>query len=238
MAEMRLQKYLAAAGVASRRKCEEVISQGRVTVNGTVVTELGTKVQETDDILVDGKSVEIEEQKVYIMLNKPVGYITSAKDQFARKTVLDLIEGVSERIYPVGRLDYDTSGLLILTNDGDLAFRLTHPGHEVKKVYEAKVTGKITEDNILSFSRGIVIDGTPASPARLSVLDEMKDRSLVEIEIHEGRNRQVRKMCELIGHPVISLKRTTIAGLSLGSLPEGQWRHLIQSEVNDLIFGG
>ena len=232
MSEIRLQKYLALAGVASRRKSEELILQGRVEVNDTVITELGTKVSEEDTIKFDGSIISLEERKVYIMLNKPVGYITTAKDQFSRKTVLDLINEVEERIYPVGRLDYDTSGLLLLTNDGDFAFRLTHPGHEVVKTYQAKIKGFISEKDILSFKKGILIDGARTAPAQIRQIDELDDKSLVEIEIHEGRNRQVRKMCEAIGLPVINLKRTAIGKLRLGDLQEGHWRYLSDEEVN------
>lgn len=234
MEEIRLQKYLAAAGVASRRKCEEFILQGRVEVNGSIITELGTRVIESDQVKVDGKSVKAEENKIYIMLNKPSGYVTTAKDQFSRKTVLDLIEGIQERIYPVGRLDYDTSGLLLLTNDGSMAFKLTHPGHEVKKVYHARVIGKITDDDVTSFKNGVIIDEEATSPARLTILEEKTERSLVEIEIHEGKNRQVRKMCEAIGHPAISLKRVSVGTLSLGNLPEGQWRYLKTEELENI----
>lgn len=235
MAELRLQKYLAAAGVASRRKSEEMILQGRVEVNGKVVTELGTKVFEDDVIKVDGNIVGLEERKVYIMLNKPVGYITTAKDQFSRKTVMDLIDGVHERIYPVGRLDYDTSGLLLLTNDGDFAFKLMHPGHEVVKTYQAKIKGTISENDISSFKHGIIIDGSRTAPAGIRHIEELNGKSVVEIEIHEGRNRQVRKMCEAIGHPVVNLKRTAIGTVKLGSLPEGQWRYLSDEEINGLL---
>ena len=235
MASMRLQKYLAEAGVASRRKAEELIRQGRVKVNGVVVAEMGRVVSSTDVIEVDGKKIDIQEKKVYIMLNKPVGYITTVKDQFSRPTVINLIREVKERIYPVGRLDYDTSGLLLLTNDGNFAYRLTHPKHSVKKVYHAEVLGIPGAQEAERFRRGIEIDGYRTAPAGFVVKEKRSGSSIVEITIHEGKNRQIRKMCEIIGHPVISLKRVAIGNLQLGSLPEGKWRYLSFEEVESLM---
>lgn len=233
--EERLQKVMAEFGVASRRKCEEVILQGRVKVNGEAVAELGTKVDKHKDIIeVDGKVINKQSEKVYIMLNKPVGYITSAKDQFDRPTVLDLTKDINERIFPVGRLDYDTEGLLLLTNDGDLTFRITHPSHNIDKTYKALVNGKVSDSDIETFKRGIVIDDYKTSPAKLEILDFKNGNSLVNITIHEGRNRQVRKMCDAINHKVIRLKRVSIGSLSLGDLKTGRWRHLKEEEVRYL----
>ena len=234
MSELRLQKYLAEAGVASRRKCEELMLQGRVEVNGVKVTEMGTKVAAGDVVKVDGKEVKQEEKKVYILLNKPVGYITTAKDQFSRKTVLDLIEGVKERICPVGRLDYDTSGLLLLTNDGDLAYKLTHPSREADKVYHAKIKGVLSDNEIQAFKTGIRIDDYTTSPAKIKVLERTTTDSLIEVTIHEGKNRQVRRMFEAVGHTVLKLRRISIGPVKLGSLEEGSWRHLTPEEIKSL----
>jgi 23S rRNA pseudouridine2605 synthase len=234
MDKMRLQKYIAECGVASRRKSEELIKQGRVKVNGITVSEMGVKVSDEDVVEVDGRRISLEQKKVYIMLNKPVGYISSVRDQFSRNTVVDLIKGVKERIYPVGRLDYDTSGLLLLTNDGDFAFRLTHPKHEMKKTYIAEMEGVPDSNDIESFQNGLRIEDYVTSPAELTVLEKKKSSSMVKVVIHEGKNRQVRKMCDAIGHPVISLKRIAIGDLYLKGLPEGQWRYLKEEEIKML----
>ena len=234
MAEMRLQKYLAEAGVASRRKSEELILQGRVEVNGAKVTELGTKVDAGDNVKVDGKEVKREEKQVYIMLNKPAGFVTTSKDQFSRKTVLDLIEGVEERIYPVGRLDYETSGLLLLTNDGELAFKLTHPGHQIEKVYHVRISGFLVEKEIKSLEKGIKIEDYVTAPAKLKLVEKLIDSSVVEVAIHEGRNRQVRKMFEVLGRTVLKLRRVATGPLKLEGLEEGKWRFLTDKEVKAL----
>jgi 23S rRNA pseudouridine2605 synthase len=234
MPEIRLQKFLAESGVASRRKSEELIKQGVVTVNGLVVTEMGFKVSENDIVEIDGKRMSAEENKVYIMLNKPAGYVTTVRDQFSRPGVLDLIKGVKERIYPVGRLDYDTSGLILLTNDGEFTYRMTHPRHETDKIYIAKIEGVPTDEELKIFRSGVKIDDFTTSPAKIKILNKSKERSTVEITIHEGRNRQVRKMCQAIGHPVISLKRIAVGSLSLGDLEEGNWRYLNDSEIKSL----
>lgn len=229
---IRLQKFLAEANIASRRKAEELIQAGRVRVNGKTVTELGTKVDDEKDIVeADGKEVRIEGKLVYIMLNKPEGCVTTAHDQFNRRTVLDLVEGVNERIYPVGRLDYDTSGLIILTNDGDLTYRLTHPKHNVAKTYIALVDSEPTAEEIHTFENGVVIDGRKTAKARLKVIKQDDVGAYLMIVIHEGRNRQVRKMCEAIGHPVRRLKRTATGKLTLGKLKKGQWRYLTDEEI-------
>jgi 23S rRNA pseudouridine2605 synthase len=235
MSEVRLQKFLAESGVASRRKSEEIIRQGLVFVNGQVVTEMGFKVGENDIVEINGRRIALEEKKVYIMLNKPTGYVTTVKDQFSRPSVIDLVKEVKERVYPVGRLDYDTSGLLILTNDGDFTYKLTHPKHETNKTYIAHIKGIPGKEEIQNFERGLKIEDYTTSPAKLKVLSKLGDGSEVEITIHEGRNRQVRKMCDAIGHPVIALKRIAIGGLTLGDLKEGSWRTLTEAEKEKLL---
>lgn len=236
--EERLQKYLAEAGVASRRKSEELILAGRVAVNGKIVKELGIKINPTKDtVLFDGKPVRTAEvKKVYIMLHKPEGYVTTAKEQFSRPAVMDLVSGVQERIFPIGRLDYDTSGLLLLTNDGDLTYRLTHPSHDVEKTYIAKIYGVPNDTDLQKFRRGVTIDGRKTSPAKIQILEKDKDMrfATVEIIIHEGRNRQVRKMCEAIKHPVAQLRRVATGEVKLGNLPKGKWRYLTEREIKYL----
>ncbi len=234
---MRLHKYLAHAGIASRRKAEAFIKEGKVSVNGKTVTRMGTVVWQGDRVSVDGRVVESVEKKVYIMLNKPAGYISTVKDQFSRKTVLDLIKGVRQRIYPVGRLDYNTSGLLILTNDGELAQKVTHPGNCIKKVYEAYVEGIPSDEDIKQFKKGVDIGGYVTAPATMKILSVISKNAVVEIVIHEGRNRQVRKMCSEIGHPVKKLKRTAEGELKLGNLKEGKWRYLKGFEIEKLYSG-
>ncbi|QIB26042.1 pseudouridine synthase [Caloranaerobacter azorensis] len=232
---MRLQKYLAMCGIASRRKSEALILQGRVKVNGKVIDELGYKIDpDTDIVLFDNKRVIKKENYIYIALNKPEGYITTVKDQFNRPTVLDLVKNINERIYPVGRLDYDTSGLIFLTNDGDLTYRLTHPKHEVEKVYIAKIKGIPTEEELNKFRNGLKIDDYITSKAKIEVLKKYNNYSIVKITIHEGKNRQVRKMCEKINHPVISLKRVDIGKINLGNLKKGNWRYLSKKEIEYL----
>lgn len=236
--EERLQKYLAEAGVASRRKAEELIAQGKVKVNGKVVTEMGMKIDPAKDEVtyLDKKVTTKDTKMVYIMLYKPEGYVTTAKEQFGRPAVMDLIKGVKERIFPVGRLDYDTSGLLLLTNDGDLTYKLTHPKHDVDKTYIAKLYGIPDEGALQKFRRGVVIDGKRTKPAKIQIIDKDKDGRFctAEIIIHEGRNRQVRKMCEAIKHPVAQLKRVATGELKLGDLQKGKYRHLTEKEIKYL----
>ncbi|WP_083238773.1 pseudouridine synthase [Caloranaerobacter ferrireducens] len=232
---MRLQKYLAMCGVASRRKSEMLILQGRVKVNGKVVEELGYKIDpDIDIVLVDNKRIIKKENYIYIALNKPEGYITTVKDQFNRPTVLDLVKSIKERIYPIGRLDYDTSGLLLLTNDGDLTYKLTHPKHEIEKVYIAKIKGVPTEKELNKFRKGLKIDNYVTSKAKIEVLKKYNDYSIVKITIHEGKNRQIRKMCKKINHPVIKLKRIAIGKIELGNLKKGSWRYLSKEEISYL----
>lgn len=230
--EERLQKFLAEAGVASRRKAEELIKAGEIKVNGVVVKELGTKVDPAkDEVFYKNKKVTVNTKLVYLMLHKPEGYVTTVKDQFDRPTVLDLIKGVGERIFPVGRLDYDTSGLLILTNDGDLTYRLTHPSHEVPKTYEAKLFGTPTDMDCIQFKRGVMVDGARVMPAKMTVIEKGEKYSTVHIVITEGKNRQVRKMCEAIKHPVSQLKRIATGELNLGNLKKGDYRPLTDKEI-------
>lgn len=232
--EVRLQKYLADCGIASRRKAEELILQGRVKVNGKIINELGTKINsDSDKVEYDGKLVKRIKKKIYILLNKPKGYISASKDQFDNLSVLKLID-IKDRIFPVGRLDKDTTGALILTNDGDFSYRLTHPKHEVNKVYIAEVEGCPTAAEMQTFMKGIIIDGKKTYPAKIRILKEIKKNSIVEIVIHEGRNRQVKKMCKEIGHEVISLQRYSIDSITIDKLPEGKWRYLTDKEVEKL----
>lgn len=231
MSEIRLQKFLAEAGVASRRKSEELISQGRIEVNGKVVTTPGTKISGFERICVDGREIRREQKKIYILLNKPVGYISSAKDQFSRKTVMDLVGTIKERIYPVGRLDYDTSGLIILSNDGDFANKIMHPRHQMQKVYRAEIIGKLSNEDIIRIEKGMLIDDYKTAPAKIRIVSAAKDRSIVEVTIHEGKNRQVRKMFETLDHPVLRLKRIAIGSIGIGELEEGKWRYLSKNEI-------
>lgn len=228
---MRLQKYIAEAQIASRRKAEEMILAGRVSVNGKIITELGTKVESDSDVVrVDDKEIHICEKLVYIMLNKPEGCVTTVKDQFNRKSVMDYVSDVKERIYPVGRLDYDTSGLLIMTNDGEMTYRLTHPKHNVDKTYIAHVDRKPDERDMEKFRKGIVIDGRKTAEAEIKIIKEGKLTEL-EIKIREGRNRQVRKMCAAINCNVVKLKRIATGKLELGELEKGKYRYLDEKEI-------
>ncbi len=233
---VRLQKYLADCGIASRRKCEELILMGRVSVNDIEIEELGTKVDPAVDcVKVNGKIVKKEEKLVYIMLHKPEGYITSAQDQFERPTVLDLLEGVDERVYPVGRLDYDTSGLILLTNDGELTFKLTHPKHNVEKVYIAKVEGKPSHESLERFREGLFINGYKTAPAEVFPVKDDGKWSSLKVVIKEGKNRQIRNMFDEIGHHVVGLKRIATGNLYLGELAKGEYRYLTKDEVDYLI---
>ncbi|ACL69480.1 pseudouridine synthase [Halothermothrix orenii] len=230
----RLQKYMAHAGVASRRKSEKIITQGRVKVNGKIVTELGTKIDPDKDIVeVDGRVIS-KEKYVYILLNKPVGYITSVSDPHGRKTVTGLIKGVSQRIYPVGRLDYDTSGLLILTNDGELTYVLTHPSHMVEKTYRVEVKGFPSDEVLKKLETGVKLKDGLTAPARVSAVKRKEKNTIFNLTIHEGRNRQVRRMCDKIGFPVVNLKRIAFGPLNLKGLKTGQYRFLTEKEVKAL----
>ncbi len=231
---MRLQKYLANCGVASRRKCEELILEGKVSVNGQVVQELGTQVKEGDEVYYNHKRIQLEEKYVYYMLNKPVGCVTTVHDERGRQTVLDLMKNVKVRIFPVGRLDYNTSGLLLLTNDGELTYGLTHPKYHVNKSYEVKVSGKISERSLNMLRQGVVIDYRKTYPAEVDVVKETEKHTWLRITIHEGRNRQIRKMCEAVKCSVVQLKRISIGDIELGCLKLGEYRPLTPKEINYL----
>lgn len=236
MEEIRLQKYLAEAGIASRRKAEELILQGKVQVNGKVVTELGTKiVPGKDKVTYENKIVQIEHKKIYILLNKPIGYVTTVKDQFDRDSVLDLVK-VKERLVPVGRLDMYTSGALILTNDGDFVYKVTHPKHEINKTYTVTLKGIVSKEKVEALRTGVDIGGYITKPAKVKILktDEEKQITRLEIIIHEGKNRQVRKMCETIGHKVLALHRSAIADIGVKDIELGKWRYLSKEEVKKI----
>lgn len=233
----RLQKILSSAGVASRRLSEELIVQGRVSVNGKTVTELGTKADPSvDEIKVDGRRIKVEQRRRYILLNKPRGYITTRSDPQGRPTVMDLMKGVREYVYPVGRLDYDSEGLLILTNDGELAAKLTHPRHEVEKVYEARVKGIPDEHTLDRLAKGVTIEGRRTAPARLRASEPFVkgsgEQTVIEITIHEGRQRQVRQMFDSVGHPVVRLRRVRIGPIVDPDIPPGHWRELTPREIS------
>lgn len=239
--EERLQKYLANNGIAARRKCEEYILEGRVKVNGQVVTELGTKINsEIDVVEFDEKKVEKVEQHVYILLNKPIGYVTTVKDQFDRPTVLDLVK-TKEKVIPVGRLDMYTSGALLLTNDGEFVNKITHPKNEVEKTYTVTVKGIVNNDDVEKLENGVEIpmdDETfVTGKAKVKILktEEEKNFSRLQITIHEGKNREVRKMCEAIGRKVLALHRRKIGNLDVKSLKIGQWRYLSDYEIKKLL---
>lgn len=235
MTVVRLQKFLADCGVASRRGAEELIKAGRVCVNGEVIREMGVKVDEANDTVeFDGVRILPQGKMIYIMLNKPEGFVTTVSDDKGRDTVMSLVADIPARIYPVGRLDYDTEGLLLLTNDGDLTYKITHPKNNIEKTYVAEVTGNIGMDTILALRNGVMLDGVRTSPARVEVIGATRLGTKLEITIHEGRNRQVRRMFEAVGCIVKKLKRTQEAGLKLGHLPLGRWRKLSESEVNML----
>ena len=240
----RLQKVLAQAGIASRRASEKLIAEGRVTVNGQTVREMGTKADPAvDDIRVDGRRLKGPQRARYILLNKPAGYVTTRVDPQHRRTVLDLLTGVREYVYPVGRLDYDTEGLLLLTNDGELAARLTHPRHGVERTYEARVAGMPDHDAIDRLRNGVPLDGRRTQPATVVLLNRAaatrlagrrEPQGVLLITIREGRNRQVRRMCEAVGHPVKKLVRRQIGPLRDRQLKPGEWRDLRAEEVRAL----
>jgi len=237
---LRLQKILSQAGIASRRAAEKLIADGRVTVNGETIREMGVKADvSADDIRVDGRRVKAPARLRYILLNKPRGYVTTRSDPQRRPTVIDLLGGVPEYVYPVGRLDYDTEGLLLLTNDGDLAARLTHPRHGVERTYEARVAGMPDDAALARLRTGIPLDGHRTLPAVVAVLKERRrdGDGVLLMTIREGRNRQVRRMCEAVGHPVQTLRRTRIGPMSDRRLRSGEWRELTALEVEKLKRG-
>ena len=236
----RLQKILSQAGIASRRASEQLMLDGRVQVNGATVRELGSKADPArDDIRVDGRRVKVVEQHRYLLLNKPRGYVTTRSDPQRRPTVMDLLAGVREYVYPVGRLDFESEGLLLLTNDGELAAALTHPSHGVPRVYEARVLGVPDAHDLSRLSRGIVLEGRRTAPATIRLLGQSRDgsASTLELTVREGRNRQVRKMCEAIGHPVDVLRRVAIGPIRDRRLKPGAWRELTAAEIKHLRLG-
>jgi 23S rRNA pseudouridine2605 synthase len=230
--EIRLQKFLAEAGVASRRASERLIIQGRVKVNNKVVHKLGTKIDpQKDKVEVDDKVCNAIPKDLYILLNKPVGVVTTVKDPHGRPTVIDLIKGIDQRVYPVGRLDMDSEGLLILTNDGRVTYKITHPKYEIEKTYEVLVKGIVDNKKIKTLETGVKLTDGITSPAKVKILKTNKNSTLLQIIIHEGKNRQVRRMCEAVGHPVLLLKRTHIGKLSLKGIKSGKWRHMTDEEI-------
>ena len=237
MEKQRLQKYLASSGIDSRRKCEQLILEGKVEVNGKTVLELGTKIDpEIDEVKYNGKIVKPEEEKVYILLNKPIGYVTTVKEQFGRDKIIDLVK-VNKRLVPVGRLDMYTSGAIILTNDGEFVNKLTHPKNEITKTYNVTIAGKIKEEEIKKLENGIEIEGGYVTkPAKVKILkiDEQKNISRVQIIIHEGKNRQIRKMCKAINKKVLALHRSKIGNIGVKDLKVGTWRYLTKKEVESL----
>ena len=236
--EERLQKFLANQGICSRRKAEEYILEGKVKVNGQVVTELGTKINpEKDKIEYNDKLVETDVKKVYILLNKPIGYVSTVKDQFNRPTVMELLKKVNENVVPVGRLDMYTSGALILSNDGDFIYQVTHPKHEINKTYQVTAKGKITNEEVENLRNGVDIGDYITKPAQVRIMkiDEEKNISRIEITIHEGKNRQVRRMCEAIGKKVLALHRSKIGDIEVKDLRLGEFRYLTNKEVKQIL---
>ena len=237
MEEVRLQKFLANQGVCSRRKAEEYISQGLVKVNGVTVTELGVKVNpEKDEVVFKGNKVGKSDKKVYILLNKPIGYVTTTEDQFGRDTVLDLVK-VKEKVLPVGRLDMYTSGALILTNDGEFIYKVTHPKFEIEKTYNVTLKGVVTKEEIEKLQNGVEIEDYTSGKAKVRILkiDREKDISRIEVTIHEGKNREERKMCAAIGRKVLALHRSKIEGIDVKDLKLGEWRYLRKGEIERLL---
>ncbi len=235
---VRLQKYIAMSGAASRRAAETLIEEGRVKVNGEKIKEQGTKVEiGADVVMLDNIELKVKNKNYYIMLNKPVGYVSTVKDQFDRPTVLELVQKDLNniRLFPVGRLDYDTEGLLLLTNDGDFTYKVTHPKFNTEKTYIATLKGGITISGLNKLRRGVVVDERKTSPAQVEIMDTIEGQTIVKITIHEGRNRQVRKMFEAVGSTVVALQRIKIGSVELGNLPLGRWRHLTSHEISYLM---
>ena len=231
---MRLQKYLAQCGVASRRHAEEMIAQGLVSVNGQVITQMGVQVEEGDEVRVKGEVVRPEEVKKYVLYHKPIGEVTTVSDPEGRPTVMQHFRDYPVRLYPVGRLDFDSEGLLLLTNDGDLADKMMHPSNEVDKTYLARVTGNVTLESVRELRMGVMLDDHKTSPARVRIIKEETFATVVLVTIHEGRNRQVRRMFDAVGHRVLMLRRVKFGPLELGDLKRGQWRELTDREVDAL----
>lgn len=232
---MRINKFIASAGVCSRRNADVLIAEGRVSVNGKKVLEPGQDVSEQDEVCVDGERVRAAEKKYYIALNKPDGFVTTTDDPFGRPTVMELVTDLNARLFPVGRLDYHTEGLLLMTNDGDFANRLTHPRNEVYKTYIVHVPGFPTLGQIAALRRGVRLEDGKTAPAKVTVIRQFPDGVDISISIREGRNRQVRRMIEAIGHKVAKLERVSVGNIQLGHLPKGKWRHLSPREVEQIM---
>ena len=231
---MRINKYIAQAGVASRRKADELIENGNVKVNGAVLREPGYDVQEGDRVMVNGREISGAQKMEYVLINKPLGMVTTVEDDKDRLTVMDVVKDIDARLFPVGRLDYNTSGALIMTNDGELAYRLTHPKHEVYKTYRALVSGILSNERAARLRRGVDIGGFVTSPAKVKIIKGTQHSTLVEIAIHEGKNRQVRKMFAAVGNPVQELERVAIGDIRLGHLKPGHYRKLTREEIEYL----
>ena len=234
----RLQKILSMAGISSRRAAEVMITAGRVTVNGQTVTELGTKADpETDKIAVDGKPVSISKKRIYLLLNKPAGYVTTMSDPGGRPVITELVKDIQERLYPVGRLDFNTEGLLLLTNDGEWANRLAHPSHEVEKEYLIKIRGSLGSDKIALLTNGVKLEDGLTAPAKIDIIRVLEKNVWFTMTIHEGRYRQVRRMCEAVDLPLVKLKRIRYGNILLGELKPGEYRLLDPAEANILAGG-
>lgn len=231
---MRINKYIARAGIASRRKADELLAAGNIKVNGLTLKEPGYDVVEGDVVEVNGRRIEAEEKQVYILLNKPVGFVTTVSDDRERDTVMDLVRDVDARLFPVGRLDYNTSGMLILTNDGDFAYRMTHPRHEIPKTYRALVSGVLSDEKCARLRNGVDIGGFITSKAEVKIVKGTPRQTLVDITIHEGKNRQVRKMFKAVGNSVQTLERIAVGNVRLGRLAAGHYRKLTREEVEYL----
>ncbi len=231
---MRINKYIAQAGICSRRKADELVANGNVKVNGLTLQEAGYNVVTGDVVEVNGRRIEPENKKVYILLNKPLGYVTTVSDDRERPTVMDLVADVDARIFPVGRLDYNTSGMLLMTNDGDFAYSLTHPKHEMPKTYRARVSGVLSNEKCARLRNGVDIGGYVTAKAKVNIVKGTQRSTIVDITIHEGKNRQVRKMFKAVGNPVQELQRIAIGDLRLGRLAEGHYRKLTREETEYL----
>ena len=231
---MRINKYIASCGITSRRKADQLILDGRVAVNDVIMREPGYDVKQGEEVTCDGIRIAPERDKIYILLNKPLGYVTTTSDDRGRPTVLDLVQDEDRRIFPVGRLDYNTSGLILMTNDGDLAYKMTHPKHELIKTYRVKCTGLISAERIAKLRSGVDIGGYVTSKAYVKLIRTFGNSSLVEIKIHEGKNRQIRKMFSAVGNKVIDLERIAIGTIHIGHLKQGHYRKLKRDEINYL----
>lgn len=232
---MRLNKYLSKCGIASRRRADRLIQQGRVSINGEKITELGVIIDENrDEVSIDGKMVTLPPEPVYVMLNKPRGFVTSLRDEYGRRTVTELVKNVGQRVYPVGRLDLDTEGILLLTDDGELAYRLTHPKFLIRKVYLATVKGAFPPELVARFEEGIELEDGYVATAKGKLLSSQDKFSTLQLELTEGRKREVRRLCRMLGFPVQQLKRTKFGGLSCEGMKVGSWRYLNRKEIDKL----